>query len=405
MGVVSTPLSSARREPTRANPSIFVRARSGAEVLHVLGCRSVQWGSFEDYLLGVVAHCRSRGLRLVLVYPELPVSEAYRDAVIGCGGEIETVPGTDRVGAGCLVGLRRVIARRQPSIVHANFGRVGYLTVLLSRASGVPHVYLTKHQMSERRPSRRHARVFSIMQWATDAILCVSAGVRTQLTELGLDGDRLAVMPHGVDVGRFRPDPLVRHETRRLLGLDPSQPAVLCVSHLRAGKGLEFLLQAMCDVVTERPNAVLLLAGDGPMRERLQEMAAALRIGGRARFLGMRHDIPGLLMASDVVACPSLSEGAGSSVLEAMSSARPVVATPVGYAAELIRDGVNGWLVAPADAGALGRTIRAALADRDRLADVGGAARETVASLARVDQTAERLAECYAAAVSGSGGA
>jgi glycosyltransferase involved in cell wall biosynthesis len=138
---------------------------------------------------------------------------------------------------------------------------------------------------------------------------------------------------------------------------------LVCVGRLAPQKDHPTLLAALARLPAE---VVLLIVGGDPFGDgeaRLKRAAAELRLGERARFLGIRHDVPDLLAASDLFVLPSLWEGLGLVFLEAMAVGLPVVATTVSAIPEVVEDGATGWLVPPGDPERLAATIAQALAD------------------------------------------
>jgi glycosyltransferase involved in cell wall biosynthesis len=125
-----------------------------------------------------------------------------------------------------------------------------------------------------------------------------------------------------------------------------------------------------------RPNIRTLIAGDGPLRNELEETAHAFQLDEKVRFLGHRDDVPDLLAAADVLVLPSLYEGLPNVVLEAMRFGKPVVSTAAPGTTEVVSDGLTGLLVAVHDPTALARALRTVLDDpalARRLGDAGRA--------------------------------
>jgi glycosyltransferase involved in cell wall biosynthesis len=193
---------------------------------------------------------------------------------------------------------------------------------------------------------------------AIDRYIAVSSEVERRLRDdLGVSQARLSVVHNGIETAPERPqgDASLKVWLQRGSGL----PVVLTVARLHGQKGHDHLLAA----ATLVPDAVFVLAGDGPERDRLQDRARQLGLADRVRFLGQRGDVAALLDACDVFVLPSLYEGLPLSVLEAMAAGKPVVATSVGGTDEVLIDGVNGRLVPPADARSLASAIAAMLSD------------------------------------------
>jgi glycosyltransferase involved in cell wall biosynthesis/O-antigen/teichoic acid export membrane protein len=234
----------------------------------------------------------------------------------------------------------------------------------------------------------------------TDAFIGVAAPHAQYLAEHeGCPADKVRVIPNGVDVERFwpvEPNAALRNE----LGLPPDVPVAAIVAALRPEKNHELFLQAAARVREKLPEARFLIIGDGERRAALEAFAAQLQLGEAVRFLGTRSDIPELLALADLLVLSSHMEANPVSILEALACGKPVVATRVGSIPESVKDGVNGYLVAPGDAEELAERVGALLADRALARQLGVAGREIVVghwSLERMVEGYQNLiAEIYA---------
>jgi glycosyltransferase involved in cell wall biosynthesis len=166
---------------------------------------------------------------------------------------------------------------------------------------------------------------------------------------------------------------------------------VFTCARLDPQKGHDVLLRAAAHV----PEAVFVLAGEGPQRPALEAQAAKLGISERVRFLGFRRDIPELLAASDVFALPSLYEGTSLALLEAMAAGRAIVSSAIGGSDELIDDGASGLLIAPRDADALVEALHRLLADEGLRSALGRYARERVIRDFSPTAMADRVTRIY----------
>ncbi|MBI5499526.1 MAG: glycosyltransferase [Deltaproteobacteria bacterium] len=206
------------------------------------------------------------------------------------------------------------------------------------------------------------------------AVFAVSRFTAEAVRALGVPAERIAVVPNGVDRTRFRPvDP---SELRRRLGL-AGRRVVLSAGRLVPRKGVDTLLEAFGVVHAVLADAVLVIAGEGPDRERLEAMAVARRVP--VRFLGRVPDeeLPALYGMADVFALAAReepggdAEGFGLVLLEAAACGTPCVASRSGGVPDAVDDGRSGLLVPPADAGELATTLLRVLGDgplRTRLA-------------------------------------
>jgi glycosyltransferase involved in cell wall biosynthesis len=185
------------------------------------------------------------------------------------------------------------------------------------------------------------------IEWAVrraDGLIAVSAALAERLVALGARPDRVRVLRNGVDLAGFQP-PADRPAARRALGLG-DRPALLSVGHLIERKGHDRSIAALAAL----PEAVLLIAGDGPLRARLEALAAQHGVADRVRFLGSRPhaELPALYGAADALVLASSREGWANVLLEAMACGTPVVASPIPGNDEVVREPAAG-LIAPAN--------------------------------------------------------
>ena len=151
----------------------------------------------------------------------------------------------------------------------------------------------------------------------------------------------------------------------------------------------------MPTVLATHPNAHLLIAGNGELETELKEQAQHLGIAHRCHFLGFRQDIPDILAALDLFVLSSLIEGMPMVMLEAMAAAKPIVATKIPGAVDVLEDGVDGLLVAKEDAQALASAINQLLADRSQAQRLGEAARRKALGEYTVERMVERTRQLY----------
>ncbi len=211
---------------------------------------------------------------------------------------------------------------------------------------------------------------------SVDAFIAISDEIRDGLLKDGVRPERIHRVSNFVDPGTFHPPaPGGKERLKAAFGYDGGT-LVLFTGRLVPRKGVEFLLEAWRGVISEFPDARLLVLGDGPIQGRLEKTAADLGISGSVRFMGRVDNVPEYLRAADVFVLPSLQEGLPNSLLEAMASGLPVVATRIGGNVDVVREGLDALLVAPADPDelekALGSLLRnAALRESLRTAAYG----------------------------------
>lgn len=371
------------------------REAVGRVVLHVVGCRSVQYGSFEDNLVSLAAVCSRRGLTSVFVYPEWPAVARFCSDVDAAGGRLLVVPDSDRPTVRGARAIARTIRETRPRVVHAHFGRPGYIAVAIARASGVPTVLLMKHHQSWPEVSSGHRLALRAVGAIADEILCVSPVVLDEVLAADVPARKARVTPLGIDTARYAPAPELRAGLREELGMPADARLVVCVSHLREPKGIDVLLKAWDLVYRGVKDATLLLAGTGPLAEDLEAQARRLAWPPSVRFLGIRQDVPRLLAACDLFVCPSLSEAGGLNIAEALASGIPTVSTLVGVVRDLGSEGLFVPVREVGDPRMLAEAIELALADDALRQRIAASGREYALRNLSLNHIAESLADLY----------
>ncbi len=204
---------------------------------------------------------------------------------------------------------------------------------------------------------------------------------RFLVSEVGIPGQRVTRIYNGVDTGRFHP----QRGPRRPFGpegfVNGDSVVIGTVGRMQPVKDQASLIRAFLGLVEGasplRKRLRLVLAGDGPLAGGLRAMLQQAGAADLAWLPGERSDIPELLRAMDIFVLPSLGEGTSNTILEAMATGLPVIATDVGGNPELVDDGSTGWLVAPADPAALAGRIRMYAENRQAMAEHGREGRRT----------------------------
>jgi glycosyltransferase involved in cell wall biosynthesis len=312
------------------------------------------------------------------------------------------------VGAGMLAMLK-LSARERFDLIHGHWVIPnGTPAALVARLRGLPLV-VSMHGSDVYLAER--AVPLSLTAAATyraaGAITACSGDLRDRALRLGAPAERTSVIPYGVDVAAFQPDPGAGAAVRAELGLPAATPLVLTVSRLVYKKGLTYLLDAWPQVLAAHPTAVLALAGYGDLRDELERRAHDLGIAASVRFPGQleRERTAQYISAADVDAVPSIRDQKGNvdglpnALLEGMAAARPLVASRVAGIPDVITDGVHGLLTPERDPAAIAAAVNRLLADREFASRLGAAARERVVTELTWDQTAARFERAYAQAL------
>ena len=270
--------------------------------------------------------------------------------------------------------LYRLLDRIKPDVLHAHNVLAAFYAALAARARGIPLVF-TRHGTGTMYSTRFRSG------WLATRLCSQAVGVSKKVSEQlmaeqGLGPDKISTVPNGVDSDRFRPDAGRRESVRRELGLGPEETLFITIGRLAPEKNYPLLIQAAAELQAQGLDIKLAFVGDGAERDSLEGLARDGGLGSRALFLGVRHDIPGLLNAADVFCLSSRTEGAPMSILEAMASGLPVVSTDCGGVAELVGPGETGFLVPVDDCPALSQAMARLVREPELAAKVGAAARD-----------------------------
>lgn len=191
-----------------------------------------------------------------------------------------------------------------------------------------------------------------------DRVVGVGQAVRRALIENeGFPENRVTVICNGIDLATFDRPAVDRDAVRGELGIAANALVVLQVARLDYLKDHATAIRTMERIVQRRPDAHLLLVGEGTERAAVEKAVADRHLAAHVSLLGRRQDVPRLLPASDVLLLTSISEGIPLTVIEAMAARRPVVATNVGGVGEIVEDGTTGLLAPPGDDGKLAEQV------------------------------------------------
>ena len=303
---------------------------------------------------------------------------AMADALEAAGVPFVSFGGRGRYDLRALARLRRALVAGRYDIVHAHLFLANVAARVAGRLAGVP-VVITSHHDTDvwmRAPHRLVERLSA--RWCDRVVTCSEAVRRYAIERHGLPAARVRTLRNAIDVPAAPPDAARRRvAARRDLGAGAGDLLVATLGRLdEPKKGLAVFLDAAAVVAAAEPRARFALVGDGPARADLERRAGAPGLAGRVVFAGERRDVRDVLSGIDIFVQPSLWEGFGLTVIEAMAAALPVVASRVGGIPEALRDGVDGILVPPAEPAALARAILRLARDPDLGARLGAAGRD-----------------------------
>lgn len=301
--------------------------------------------------------------------------------------------------------LRRIIREVSPDLIQTTLVESSLVGRFAATRTGVPVLSsLVNVAYTRERRSDPHVRplaasaVRAIDRWSARNLTAhfhaiTNAVKRWAVQGLGIPADRVTVIERGRDPVRLGdPGAERKGRARAMLGLDPDAEIVLAVGRQEYQKGHRFLLEAMTTVAASRPKAILLLAGrDGAESAHIRAMLGRPPLDRVVRALGHRHDVPEILAAADVFVFPSLWEGLGGSLIEAMALGLPIVASDIEPVREVVEDGRCALLVPPREPDPLASAVVTLLNDRGRARGLGTQGREIFERRFTLDRSTERM--------------
>ena len=333
--------------------------------LHIDTARS--WRGGQNQVLVTVLCLRALGHRAVLVAH--PTGELRRRAEEGLD-LIPLAPRTE-MDLGAAWRLSRVIKGLRPDIVHAHDPHGVAMAALALSMSTLPK---KPRLVAARRVDFRLGRnTFSRWKYRqVDCFICASEAIRQLLLRDGVPQVRAVTVHEGIDFARV--DAAPRAELHQEFWLPHHAPLVGNVAALVPHKGQRHLIEAAAEVLRVEPDAHFIIAGEGELRESLEHQIRHHHLEKHVLLAGFRSDVLSLHKAFDIFVMSSLTEGLGTSLLDAMACGKPVVATTAGGIPEVVRGGETGFLVPPRNHHAMAAAIVRLLKDpglRERMGAAG----------------------------------
>ncbi len=332
----------------------------------------------ENHLLTLLSGLQARGHEtrlLLLVEPGRPAEEVVAAAQVR-GIPTERVPIYADFDPTLLVRLTRRLRAFRPDVAHTHLLHADLHGIPAARLAGVPVVITSRHNDDAFRVRPGIRQVNRWLWGRVDAGIAISEAVARFTVDVeDAPPDRLVTIHYGLPPASPVGRETSRADLRAALGLPAETLLAGTVCRLVEQKGLPYGLEAFARIAGRFPAAHLVLTGDGPLRGALEAQAAALGVAERTHFLGWRAETAPIFAGLDLFLMPSLWEGFGLVLLEAMAQGVPVVGSAVSAIPEVVVDGETGLLVPPRDVAGLAEALAALLGDPARRAAMGAAGR------------------------------
>ncbi len=336
-------------------------------IAHII--KATRISGAERHLLFLLAGLRERGVDarlIILVEPANPMDEMVSAA------EARQIP-IMRLPIGrdydlpLLWRLRRALAQIKPDIVHTHLIHADLYGAVGAKLARVSTVVSSRHLDDAFRYRPRWRRINRGLWAMIDGGIAISAAMKQFALEVEeAPADKVHVVLYGMDYKWLSDQDIqaARQRLRAELNLSADAQALGMACRLVEQKGIPYALEALRRIRAGFPRAHLVIAGDGELADELRRLASRLGVADRVHWLGWRADAAELMAAFDVFLLPSLHEGFGLVLLEAMARRAPIVASRVGAIPEIVIDGETGILVEPRNAEALAQAMTHLLNDR-----------------------------------------
>ncbi len=306
--------------------------------------------------------------------------------------ESHLLPCTGQFDRRMFAHLRALVREHRIDVVHAHGYKADVYTFLALRRAGVPLVSTCHNWLNTDLKVRAYGVLDRLVLRRFAAVAVVSDELRRRLLRIGFPENRLHLILNGIDIAPFQ-------QAAQNAPSPGSAARIGLVGRLSPEKGIDLFLQAAAILHPQHPEAHFLIAGDGPERAALQALAVQLGLSHHVQFLGRSDTMPEFLASLDLVVSASRQEGLPITLLEAMASARPIVATTVGEIPKALDGGKAGMLVPPENVPALAQAMLTLLRDPSLRRTYAAHAAQRVAAQFSANGMTTHYLTMYAAAL------
>lgn len=315
------------------------------KVMHVEAGRNLYGGALQVFYL--LRALQAKHVDNILVCPpQSAIGEASHEVAL-----VESCPINGDLDFKFMGRLKKLIHKHKPDILHIHSRKgVDFWGALVASSTCTPAI-LTR-RVDNREPAffaRFKAKYYK-------KIVAISEGIRTVLIDEGIAPNHVTTIHSAVDTEKFCPQEK-DDAIRQRFGFKSEHTVIAILAQLIERKGHRYLFDAIPAIMEEQPNARFLILGKGPKEQELKGYSKSLGIDPWVNFAGFQNDIDKILQNIDIVVHPALKEGLGVALLQASACAVPIVGAAAGGIPEIVRDGINGYLIPPADSQAISNRI------------------------------------------------
>jgi glycosyltransferase involved in cell wall biosynthesis len=362
--------------------------------LRILFVNSIQmFGGGEIWMLTTLTELQRRGHHVGLLCR--PGTELTRRAVIA-GIPVHTLLMRGDFDPITIFEVYRFLKRECYQIILTNMDKELRFAGIAARLAGIRHVFPRRGIDYPLKNKWRYRFAYHHLAWR---VIANSQATKHALLRNApwLEEDRISVVYNGIDPGRFEGSS--KTDLRRELEIERAAPIIGFVGHLDERKGIHTLLPAIKQVHSQFPAPIFLLVGEGQLECHIRNWCLQHKIDSNVRLVGFRDDIPEIMKSIDMLVLPSLWEGFGIVLIEAMAAAKACVTTNVSSMPEIVVDGETGLIVPANDAAALSDAIIKLLMKPQLLSELGENGRQRVFNMFTLSGMVDRLESIFSDAL------
>ena len=368
-----------------------------AKILHISKMKNVS-GS-ENHLLVLLPELVKQSFEVhlcILIEPgQRPLFHKYASTLREAGVQVKFVESGTFGAWNAVRQLQKYMQQKRFDLVHTHLIHADLYGTLAARLAGIKIILSSRHnddrfrqyaviKWGNRLLARRHIRIIAISDWIAEFVHTVE----------GIPAEKIIRIHYGIDPERLQ-ESSAPQDVRQQFDIPENVPVLGTIGRLTAQKGHAYLLRACQNLLAEFPEFRLVIIGEGELRTELEEQVRTAGLGAHVIFTGYRSDALALLSGFDVFVFPSLWEGLGLVLLEAMAYKKPIVASNVSAIPESVLDGTTGLLVPPKDAEALGLALAKLLRNTPLRQSLGEAGYRHLQEHFTVETMVTRLTTVY----------
>lgn len=331
---------------------------------------------------------------LIITFQEGCIENDFQQIATSKGVNVTCIKTSHSYQWSSIQQLRSQIFRKKPALICCHGYKPLALSILAKWGIGTPIIAFARGHTSENLKIRLFESIERRLYAFTDKIVSVSKGYADILKQNGVQEKKIEIILNAVHSEKFLPYIAERRLTRKNLGFPDNAFLIATAGRLSPEKAQEVLLQAYAHLKNNHEHIRLIVCGDGPLRDKLEQNI--VDFGCRdVTFLGHRNDLDRLMPSFDLFVLPSLTEGLPNVLLEAASCMVPIIATRVGGVPEIIADGDSGLLIEPNNIDQLERAMEQCLVKTKMRTEIARVAFQSVKNKFNFSTQTQKLENLY----------